>query len=129
MAEIGLGFRYVALVHLLGHACLRTLQFVRAPSLLQDYRTIEDAIGQHLPRAVSFWNRWSKARDLSWLYRMALERGYLDGHFWHTLSCLLSRAFRWCDALEHRWTDFLAGEASRESDQVKPHFGTIEEFS
>ena len=34
MAEIGLGFRYVALVHMLGHACLRTLQFVRAPSLL-----------------------------------------------------------------------------------------------
>ena len=26
VAEIGLGFRYVALVHLLGHACLRTLQ-------------------------------------------------------------------------------------------------------
>ena len=39
------------------------------------------------------------------------------------------RAFRWCDALERRWTDFLAGEASRESDRVKPHFGTIEELS
>ena len=50
VAEIGLGFRYLALVHLLGHACLRTLQFVRAPSLLQDYRTIEDAIGGTLPR-------------------------------------------------------------------------------
>ena len=25
VAEIGLGFRYIALVHLLGHACLRTL--------------------------------------------------------------------------------------------------------
>ena len=33
------------------------------------------------------------------------------------------------DALERRWTDFLSGEASRESDQVKPHFGTIEEFT
>ena len=39
------------------------------------------------------------------------------------------RFFRWCDSLERRWTDFLAGEASRESDQVKPRFGTIEEFS
>ena len=48
VAEIGLGFRYVALVHILGHACLRTLQFVRAPSLLQDYHTIENAIGRHL---------------------------------------------------------------------------------
>ena len=50
VAEIGLGFRYVALVHILGHACLRTLQFVRAPTLLHDYRTLENAIGEHLPR-------------------------------------------------------------------------------
>ena len=48
---------------------------------------------------------------------------------WTTSSSPFVRAFRWCDALERRWTDFLAGEASRESDQVKPHFGTIEEFS
>ena len=51
VAEIGCGLRYVALIHILGHACLRTLQFVRAPSLLQDYRTLENAIGQRLPRA------------------------------------------------------------------------------
>ena len=50
VAEIGLGFRYLPLFHLLGHACMRTLQFVRAPSLLQDYRTLEDAIGDHMPR-------------------------------------------------------------------------------
>src|SRR5262249_33286198 len=39
VAEIGLGawfpfLWYVALAHLLGHACVRTLQFVRAPTLL-----------------------------------------------------------------------------------------------
>src|SRR5690606_30180659 len=27
--EIGLGLSYLALIHILGHACLRTLQFVR----------------------------------------------------------------------------------------------------
>ena len=53
VAEIGLGFRYLALVHMLGHACLRTLQFLRAPSLLLDYRMLEDAVGQHLPRSTS----------------------------------------------------------------------------
>ena len=129
VAEIGLGFRYVALVHLLGHACLRTLQFVRAPSLLQDYRTIENAIGQHLTHSPVPWNRVSGGRDTSWLYRLALGA-------WLSRRALLQyavapfvRAFRWCDALERRWTDFLAGETSRESDQVKPQFGTIEEFS
>ena len=34
VAEIGMGFRYVALVHILGHGCLRTLQFLRAPNFL-----------------------------------------------------------------------------------------------
>jgi NAD(P)H-quinone oxidoreductase subunit 5 len=36
VAEIGLGLRYIALVHILGHACVRTLQFLRAPSIQQD---------------------------------------------------------------------------------------------
>jgi NADH-quinone oxidoreductase subunit L len=129
VAEIGLGFRYVALVHLLGHACLRTLQFVRAPSLLQDYHTIENAIGRHLPRAGALLDRSSRGRDLSWLYRKSLERGYLDRALMQYAVAPFVRAFRWCDALERRWTDFLAGGASRESDQVKPRFGTIEEFS
>jgi len=34
-----------------------------------------------------------------------------------------------CDALERKWTDLLSGEASRESDQIKPHVGAIEELS
>jgi NAD(P)H-quinone oxidoreductase subunit 5 len=32
IAEIGFGFRYLALIHLMGHACLRTLQFLREPA-------------------------------------------------------------------------------------------------
>ncbi|MBY0233160.1 MAG: hypothetical protein K2W96_28075, partial [Gemmataceae bacterium] len=59
VAEVGLGFRYLALVHLLGHACLRTLQFLRAPTLLQDYHTIENAIGDRLPRKPTPWARLS----------------------------------------------------------------------
>lgn len=129
VAEIGLGFRYIALIHILGHACLRTLQFVRAPSLLQDYRTLENAIGERLPQAGAPWNRLGAKRYQSWLYRFALERGYLDASLTEFVAGPFVRTFRWCDALERRWTDFLSGEASRESDRVKPHFGTIEEFS
>ena len=47
-AEIGLGFRYIPLIHIIGHACLRTLQLVRAPTLLHDYHLLENAIGGHL---------------------------------------------------------------------------------
>ena len=45
IAEIGFGLRYLALIHMLGHACLRTLQFIRAPSLLHDHHQLENAIG------------------------------------------------------------------------------------
>ncbi len=128
VTEIGLGFRYVALVHILGHACLRTLQFVRAPSLLQDYHSMENAIGGHLPEGVSPWSRSTHpARD--WLYRFALERGYLDALLRDYVAVPFVRLFRWFDDLERRWTDFLSGGQSRESDDHKPRFGPLEELS
>ncbi len=113
VAEIGVGFRYIALIHLLGHACLRTLQFVRAPTLLQDYRTLENAIGERLPQARYPWGRLGSNGTHVWLYRLALERGYLDAMLREFIVSPFARAFRWCDALERRWTDFLTGEASR----------------
>jgi hypothetical protein len=39
------------------------------------------------------------------------------------------RAFRWCDRWERRFTDWVSGEAARESDEVKSRFGTFEEVS
>lgn len=127
--EIGLGFRYVALIHLLGHACLRALQFLRAPTLLHDYHTLENAIGDHLPTAGVPWVRLRTQRAGNWLYRLALQQGYLDAFLSDYLVGPFVRVFRWFDKLERRWTDFLSGQASRESDQVKPYFGTIEEFA
>src|SRR5205085_9244529 len=77
VAEIGLGFRYVALVHILGHACLRTLQFVRAPTLLHDYHLVENAVGAHLPRLTDPLHWLFPERNSIWLYRVGLERGSL----------------------------------------------------
>lgn len=129
VAEIGLGLRYIALIHLLGHACLRTLQFVRAPTLLQDYRAMENAIGSRLPQRPGPWDRLAPGSVRDLLYRLALERGYLDAWLTWYLVMPFCRVFRWCDALERNWTDFLAGEESRATDQVKPYSGMIEELS
>jgi NAD(P)H-quinone oxidoreductase subunit 5 len=129
VVEIGMGFRYVALVHLLGHACLRTLQFLRAPTLLHDYHTLENAIGEHLPQARLPWVRPASRPFAGWLYRLALEQGYFDTILTEYALRPFVRMLRWCDRLERRWTDFLAGGASRESDRVRPHAGTFEEFS
>src|SRR4051812_580540 len=123
VAEIGLGLRYVPLFHILGHACLRTLQFVRAPTLLQDYHALENAIGANLPRAGTPWQRLGPGRAHIWLYRLGMERGYHDSLLVDYAVVPFVRTFRWFDALERRWTDFLTGEESRESDQVdKAHF-------
>jgi NADH-quinone oxidoreductase subunit L len=127
VAEIGLGFRYIALIHLLGNACLRTLQFIRAPTLLHDYHLLENAIGEHLPRSRGPL-RLVPRRFHPWLYRFALERGYLDSLLTEYVVDPFVRLFRWCDASERRWTDLLTGRASRESDLVKPHTGQMEEL-
>jgi NAD(P)H-quinone oxidoreductase subunit 5 len=128
VAEIGLGFRYIPLIHLLGNACLRTLQFIRAPTLLHDYHLLENAIGEHLPRATEPLGRLAPGRFRTRLYRFALERGHLDSLLTAYVVAPFVRLFRACDALERRWTDFLAGSPSRESDQVKPSWTQVEEL-
>jgi NAD(P)H-quinone oxidoreductase subunit 5 len=128
VAEIGLGLRYIALIHILGHASLRTLQFLRASSLLQDYRMMEDAIGSRLPgRAASV--SLLPASWMSWFYRLAMQRGYLDALLTDYLAYPLLRLLRGCDALERWWTDFLSGGRSRESDELAPSAGSLEERS
>jgi NAD(P)H-quinone oxidoreductase subunit 5 len=129
VAEIGLGLRWIPLVHLIGHACLRTMQFVRAPTLLHDYHTLENAIGAHLPRPAAAWGGGAQAGAQSWLYRFALERGYLDAWLDDYVVRPVLQLFRWCDALERRWTDFLSGGPSRESDRLRPSAGSLEEIA
>jgi NAD(P)H-quinone oxidoreductase subunit 5 len=128
VAEIGVGLRYIALIHLLGNACLRTLQFIRAPSLLHDYHLLENAIGEHLPRSRGPLGRLASGQARRWLYRFALERGYLDALLARFVVVPFVSLFRGFDTLERRWTDFLAGRASRESDQVKASLGQVEEL-
>ncbi|HWG41225.1 MAG TPA: proton-conducting transporter membrane subunit [Gemmataceae bacterium] len=129
VAEIGLGFRYLALVHLLGHACLRTLQFVRASSLLHDYHALENAIGKHLPHAPFFPLRWVGTFTRASIYRLALDRGCLDSWLKMCIVAPFVRLFLWCDARERGWTDFLTGAQSRESSEVKPIPTGIEELT
>ncbi len=129
LARASLLLRYAALVHLLGHACLRTLQFLRAPTLLHDYHTLENAIGGHLPDGGVPLRRLVPERFRVGLYRFALERGYLDASISRYAVAPFARVLGKCDAIERRWTDRLAGSSSRESGPVKPPLGTIEELS
>ena len=128
VAEIGFGLRYLALIHILGHACLRTLQFLRAPTLLHDYRVLENAIGERLPTRSSLLGTRLSATGRLWLYRLALQRGYLDACLSDYIVAPVLGFFRGCDALEQRWTKFLSGESSRTGDADDAASPTLEEL-
>ncbi len=76
-AEIGLGLHWLALLHILGHAVVRTLQLLRAPSMLHDHHRMHAAAGGHLGQAVAGLNLLPRGARL-WLYRFGLERGFYD---------------------------------------------------
>lgn len=127
VAEAGLGWHYLALVHLLGHACLRTMQFLRAPTLLHDYHTLRNAFGDHLPQGGPSQLLPGSVR--AWVYRFALERGYLDALLDTFVVRPFVGTFHWFDRLERRWTDWIAGTASREFDAIDSAAGQIEDLS
>ena len=128
IAEIGLGWHYLALVHLLGHACLRTLQFIRA-DLAARLPPPGECPGQSLAAGRGAMGPPGAAALRAWLYCFALERGHLDtllaDFVVAPFLCLLRR----CGRLERRWTDFLGGRTMGESGPEKSATELVEELS
>lgn len=105
VVEIGLGFRYLPLIHIIGHACLRTLQLVRAPSLLKDYNSMINALGgvsEH--RSAVEQSRYQR------MYRFAMNRGNLDSILDEFVVRPFTSVLLWSDRMERRWTNWLSGE-------------------
>jgi NADH-quinone oxidoreductase subunit L len=115
-AEIAMHLQYLALIHIIGHGCLRTLQFLRAPTLLYDYRTMEDAIGERLPRFSGPWLSRVPDNVRNWYYRLAMERLYMDSFLKDSIVQPFLYVLKQCDSLEHKWTQMLTGP-----DASEPH--------
>jgi NAD(P)H-quinone oxidoreductase subunit 5 len=109
VAEIGLGWDYIPLVHTIGHACLRTLQFLRAPSLLHDSHVLENAVGRHLTGGHVAWLAPLPLRWRTALYRYGLERGSWDAWLQRLVVNPFMLLFRTCDRWEQRWASWLNG--------------------
>lgn len=76
--EIGFGWTTFAVIHLVSHAMLRTLQFLRSPSMLRDYNRVHAAAGGKMdPTGEHFESLLPKTIQI-WLYRFALGRGFYD---------------------------------------------------
>ncbi len=99
--EAGLGLETLALVHIAGHASLRTWQLLRAPSLLHERSHIASmmgrplgATGQHIEALVP--------RSLQrWLYPLALERWFFDNLLEGTVR-VVSMPLRAIEGLDRR---------------------------
>ncbi len=124
--EIGFGLYYIALIHMIGHACLRTLQLLRAPSVLKDYQLLEDAMGLHIGdvRESDASNPRTPPRGL---FRFAFERGYLDAMLDRVVVGPFVSFFRWCDRVEHAVASMLSGESSHEPRPVVPYPRSLED--
>jgi NAD(P)H-quinone oxidoreductase subunit 5 len=120
IAEIGLGFRYLALVHLLGHAAMRTLQFLRAPSLLHDHHQLENAIGARPGEEPREWERRLPGGMQRWLYRFSLERGCLDLVLERFIARPFVALFRRLDRIEQRWSGAIEGASPSSASAVDP---------
>lgn len=100
-AEIGMGWTRIAVIHVLGHAAVRTLQFLRAPSMLHDYHHMHSALGGQMEVNSRVSGLLPEPVKL-WLYRWALDRGHLDSildRFILDPLVQLSRLFAKADAI------------------------------
>jgi NAD(P)H-quinone oxidoreductase subunit 5 len=76
--EIGIGWGALAVCHILGHATVRTLQFLRAPSMLHDFHQMHSAAGGELSPTGKHLEETLPKQVQLWLYRWAMDRGHLD---------------------------------------------------
>lgn len=76
--EIGFGWKWLAVAHVLGHATVRTMQYLRAPSMLHDYHQMHSALGGEISPTGKQIEELVPGRVQLWLYRWAFDRGHLD---------------------------------------------------
>ncbi|MEK0445596.1 MAG: hypothetical protein RLZZ399_917 [Verrucomicrobiota bacterium] len=77
-AEIGFGWSNLALFHVISHALIRAMQFLRAPSMLHDHHRVHAAAGGHLDPTGEHLEALLPKRLQLFLYRIAIGRGFYD---------------------------------------------------
>ena len=115
-AEIGAGLSWLPLVHIIGHAVVRTLQFLKAPSALHEFHGIHAASGGHLPPTGKFLATVFPPGLQLALYRIALDRGHLDAILDRVLLGPMHRLARRITSIEQRWPFTVKAATTRGSN-------------
>ncbi|MCG6156470.1 proton-conducting transporter transmembrane domain-containing protein [Rubinisphaera margarita] len=119
--EIGLGLEYLALIHIIGHACLRTLQLLRAPSLLRDYDSVENAVGTRPVQDTLSVVQMLPKRFQHWCYRCGFDRGFMDVALDEWVVRPFRAVFLGFDHLERRISGWMSSEPGPEVDDADRH--------
>jgi NADH:ubiquinone oxidoreductase subunit 5 (subunit L)/multisubunit Na+/H+ antiporter MnhA subunit len=116
LVEIGLGWRVIPLVHVVGHAVLRSLQILRSPSALHDRHELEAAIGGHPD--LGSWSplSWLPARAQAAIYRIALERGFEEMAVMRVVGPIV-RLLERLAAAERGWVAWLGEKRPRHDER------------
>lgn len=109
LAEIGLGWRIVPLVHVISHAILRSLQILRSPSALHDRHELAAALGGPPGQVESPLLRLVPAGLRATLYRIALDRGFEDAWIGRFVVAPVLAALRQAAEFERRFVARLGG--------------------
>lgn len=110
--ELALGLTTLALVHVFAHAGLRTWQFLRSSSLIQDFQE-NPVVGAEL--MLRRRSRWEDVFPASWrkpLYQAALRQFWLDEAQWRFVGRPVVAVFQALARLERR----LLGPFGEESE-------------
>jgi NADH-quinone oxidoreductase subunit L len=79
--EIALGLPRLALLHLVSHALLRTLQLLRAPNVIHDVTTFSGSAAEPPISEARLPSPEGTSRLARWLYQLSFARFHLDA-FW-----------------------------------------------
>lgn len=108
-AEVGLGLRTLAIVHLVSHALLRYYQFLRTPQTLQDALARRAALGTMAAAEPSRWEGLGVGAR-RFVYRLAVERFEVEAALERWVARPVLRASAWLDANERRMVDAVSGD-------------------
>jgi NAD(P)H-quinone oxidoreductase subunit 5 len=106
-------------IHILGHATVRTLQFLRAPSMLHDYHQMHSAMGGETSAAGRHLEELFPRRMQLWLYRWALDRGHLDTILDRFVIHPLMRLSRFFAGLDRVGLDVVVGSVAAKSPTTR----------
>lgn len=107
MIEIALGFYWVALVHICAHAVLRTLQFLRSMSLIQDFQQNPIIMQGFELKQGSYYEIFIPKAIRNRIYVHAMDELHLDNVIHRFILNPILLAVEWIDKKEDQLLDFF----------------------